>query len=159
MSASIVATSRIRSGVPGLDEVLQGGLPRETLLLIDDKSAIALMHLGHLELTTGNYKEAADYFRRAREFRPDDAGIALDYARALKMNHDPKGARNVLQASLKTNPDQFAARLLLGQIYFRLGDADAAMDQLESAALLQPENVEARTSLAKVLLTRRSLRM
>src|SRR6267378_2811988 len=127
----------------------------EKLLLMDEKPATALAQLGHLEFSAGNYKEAAEYFRRAREFRPDDAGIALDYARALKMNRDPNGARNVLQASLKTNPDQFAARLLLGQIYFGLGDADAAMDQLESAALLQPENVEARISLGKVLLTQK----
>jgi len=127
----------------------------EKLLLMDEKPATALTQLGHLEFSAGNYKEAAEYFRRAREFRPDDAGIALDYARALKMNHDPNGARNVLQASLKANPHQFAARLLLGQIYFRLGDADAATDQLESAALLQPENVEARTSLGKVLLTQK----
>jgi circadian clock protein KaiC len=35
VSAAIVATSRIRSGVPGLDEVLGGGLARETLLLIE----------------------------------------------------------------------------------------------------------------------------
>jgi hypothetical protein len=34
MSASI-ATPRISSGVPGLDEVLQGGLPRGALLLIE----------------------------------------------------------------------------------------------------------------------------
>ena len=127
----------------------------EKLLLMDEKPATALAQLGHLEFSAGNYKEAAEYFRRARKFRPDDAGIALDYARALKMNHDANGARNVLQASLRANPHQFAARLLLGQIYFRLGDADAATDQLESAALLQPENVEARTSLAKVLLTQK----
>jgi predicted Zn-dependent protease len=86
---------------------------------------------------------------------PDDAAGALDYARALEANHDLIGARDVLQESLKTNPHQFTARLLLGQICFRLGDADAAMDQLESAALLQPENVEAKTSLAKVLLTQK----
>lgn len=30
-----IATRRISSGVPGLDEVLQGGLPRETLLLVE----------------------------------------------------------------------------------------------------------------------------
>src|SRR4029077_13366239 len=102
----------------------------------DDKSAIALMHLGHLELTAGNYKKAAEYLRRAHELRPDDAAGALDYARALEANHDPNGARNALLVSLKTNPQQFAARLLLGQIYFRSGDADAALDQLEAAALL-----------------------
>ena len=30
-----IATPRIPSGVPGLDEVLQGGLPRGALLLIE----------------------------------------------------------------------------------------------------------------------------
>jgi choline-sulfatase len=127
----------------------------EKLLLIDDKSVVALVHLGHLELTAGNYKKAAEYLHRSHELRPDDVAGALDYARALEGNHDPDGARDVLQESLKTNPHQFTARLLLGQICFRLGDADAAMDQLESAALLQPENVEAKTSLAKVLLTQK----
>jgi arylsulfatase A-like enzyme/Flp pilus assembly protein TadD len=125
------------------------------LLLIDDKSAMALMHLGHLELSERNYKKAAEYLRRAHDLRPDDAAGTLDFARALEMNHDLSGARDILQASLKINPQQFAARLLLGQIYFESGDADAALDQLESAALLQPENVEAMTSLARVLVSQR----
>ena len=33
--AAPIATPRIASGVPGLDEVLQGGLPRGALLLIE----------------------------------------------------------------------------------------------------------------------------
>ena len=35
MSAPVVATRRIPSGVPGLDAALQGGLPRDTLVLIE----------------------------------------------------------------------------------------------------------------------------
>jgi arylsulfatase A-like enzyme/cytochrome c-type biogenesis protein CcmH/NrfG len=127
----------------------------EKLLLVDDKSVMALVHLGHLELTAGNYKKAAEYLRRSHELRPDDAAGALDYARALEGNHDLIGARDVLQESLKTNPNQFAARLLLGQIYFRSGGADAALDQLEAAALLQPENLEAKTSIARVLISQK----
>jgi predicted Zn-dependent protease len=50
------------------------------------------------------------------------------------------------------NPNQFSARLLLGQVYFRSGEANSALDQLEAAALIQPANVEARTSMAKVLI-------
>jgi predicted Zn-dependent protease len=116
---------------------------------------MALVHLGHLELTAGNYKKAAEYLHRSHELRPDDAAGALDYARALEGNHDLIGARDVLQESLKTNPHQFAARLLLGQTYFRSGDPDAALDQLEAAALLQPENLEAKTSLARVLISQK----
>ncbi len=79
----------------------------------------------------------------------------MDYARALELNHDLAGAREALQATLRVNAHQFAARLLLGQIYFRSGDANAALEQFEDAALLQPENVEAKTSLAKVLLSQK----
>ena len=35
MSAPVISTRRIPSGVPGFDEALQGGLPRDTLLLIE----------------------------------------------------------------------------------------------------------------------------
>jgi predicted Zn-dependent protease len=44
---------------------------------------------------------------------------------------------------------------LLGQIYFRSGDTNAALDQLEDAALLQPENVGAKVSLSQVLITQK----
>jgi choline-sulfatase len=125
------------------------------LLLIDDKSSMALVHLGHLELTEGNYKKAVEYLGRAHELRADETAGTLEYARALELDHDPRGAREVLQEHLKKNPHLFAAQLLLGQIYFRSGDMDAAADQLEDAALLQPENVEAKTSLAGVLVSQK----
>jgi choline-sulfatase len=127
----------------------------EKLLAMNEKSATALTQLGRVEITAGNYKKAVEYLRRAHELRPDDGAGALDYARALELNHDADGAREVLQASLQLNPQQFPARLLLGEIYFRSGNADAALDQLESAALLQPENVDAKSSLAKVLISQK----
>jgi len=42
------------------------------------------------------------------------------------MSGDLPGARDVLQASLKVKPDQFAARLSLGRVYLRLNDSQAA---------------------------------
>jgi predicted Zn-dependent protease len=44
---------------------------------------------------------------------------------------------------------------LLGQIYFRSGDTNAALDQLEDAALLQPENVGAKVSLSRVWISQK----
>jgi tetratricopeptide (TPR) repeat protein len=134
------------------DETARARSALEKVLQLDEKSAIALTQLGHLEISSGNYHKALEYLRRARKLRPTDAAAALDYGRALELNDDLAGARATLQASLKSNPNQFSARLLLGQIYFRSGDANAALEQFEEAALLQPENVEAKTSLAKVLL-------
>jgi choline-sulfatase len=137
------------------DEPARARTSLEKLLELDDRSAIALSQLGHLEITSGNYPKALEYLRRAHELLPEGAAATMDYARALELNRDLAGACNVLQASLKLNPNQFSARLLLGQIYSRSGDQQAAEDQLESAALLQPENVEARTSLSKVLISQK----
>ncbi len=137
------------------DEPAKARASLETLLHLDDTSAIALSRLGHLEITSGNYDKALVYLRRAHELRPEDAAPTLDFARALELNRDLAGACDVLQASLRLNPNQFSARLLLGQIYSHSGDSQAAEDQLEAAALLKPENVEAKTSLSKVLITQK----
>jgi cytochrome c-type biogenesis protein CcmH/NrfG len=127
----------------------------EKLLQSDANSVVALSLLGRIEIDFGNYKQALEYLRRAHDLRPDDAALCLDYARAQESSGDLSGARGTLQASLKANPNQFPARLLLGKLYFRSGNATAALDQLEDAALLQPENVEAKTALSQVLLSQK----
>ena len=134
------------------DDVAKARAMLQKLLQMDEKSMAGLAHLGHLELSSGNYAKAAEYLRQAHELRPENAAVTLDYARALEMNHELEKAREVLQAGLKSNAHDFASRLLLGQIYFASGDMASAMDQLEDAALLQPENLEAKTSLARALI-------
>src|SRR5712692_5804320 len=124
----------------------------EKLLQLDSRSTNALSQLGRLEMQSGNYTKAADYLRRTREIRPDDAVVAFDYARALELSGDLPSARNALQVSLKRNPDQLAARLLLGQIHLKSKDAKAAEEEFEAALLLQPGSAEAQTGLAKALL-------
>jgi predicted Zn-dependent protease len=124
----------------------------EKLLQSDSRSVIALSLLGRIEIDSGNHKKALEYLRRAHALRPDDAALTVDYARAQEAAGDLTGASATLQASLKKDANQFPARLLLGKIYFHSGNAEAALDQLEEAALLQPENVEAKTALARVLL-------
>jgi choline-sulfatase len=124
----------------------------EKLLELDKRSTIALSQLGRLEIACGNYTKAADYLRRAREMWPDDAVIAFDYGRALELNSDLPGARDSLQASLRLNPKQLAARLLLGQVYLKSNDAKAAEDEFETALLLQPGSAEAQIGLARALL-------
>lgn len=121
------------------------------VLELDSKSPAALMQLGQLELTARNYAKAADYFSRARQIRRDDANIAFKQGEALNLAEDLHGALEALHASLKMNPSQYPARLLLGQVYFNLHDAAAAQDQLEAALLLQP-TFEAKFILAEVLL-------
>jgi len=124
------------------------------VLEIDPKSPTALVQLGQLELAAKNYARAIDYLGRAVEVRPD-AAVELNYSEALRMTGNLGGARDALQASLKLNPNQFAARLLLGKVYLGLKGLSAAEDQLEAALLLQPASIEAQLSLAEILIAQR----
>jgi tetratricopeptide (TPR) repeat protein len=123
----------------------------QKVLQLDESSAIALRQLGQLEMASGNYGKAAGYFRRRQDARPNDATDASEYGRALEMSGDLPAARDVLQASLQLNPDQFAARLSLGRVYLRLNDLQAAEVQFAAAVLLQPGSSEAQIDLAKAL--------
>jgi choline-sulfatase len=123
----------------------------EKVLSMDANSFAALTQLGQLELNFGNYKAAAEYFARARAVRADDATAALKLGEALKVTGDFPGAAQAVQASLKINPNQHAARFLLGDIYFRLHNLRAAQDQLEAAVLVQ-STFEVEMKLGDVLL-------
>lgn len=124
----------------------------EKLLRLDNRSEVALLQLGRLEMESKNYAEAARYLRRASELRPGEADVALDYGRALDLSGDLPGARHALQASLKLNPEQPAARLLLGQLCLKSNDAKAAEDEFEAALVLQPASAEGQIGLGKALL-------
>jgi len=124
----------------------------EKLLRLDNRSEIALSQLGRLEMESENYTKAALYLGRACEVNPQNATIAYDYGRALELSGVLVGARHALQASLKLNPKQLAARLLLGQIWLKSNDPKAAEDEFEAALLLQPASAEAQIGLARALL-------
>jgi cytochrome c-type biogenesis protein CcmH/NrfG len=120
----------------------EGRAALKKLLSIDNSSVTALMQIGQLELTAGNTSEAAGYLQRAYELRPQDPTIALAYSEALERNHELPQAREVLETSLKSHPDQFSFHLQPGRVYFRSNDLKSAATQLEAAQLMQPENVE-----------------
>jgi choline-sulfatase len=124
----------------------------EKVLQLNENSALALTHLGRMEMASGNYAKAAGYLRRARDAHPNDATDALEYGRALELGGDLPGARDALLASLKLNPHQFEARSALGRVYLGLNDSNAAEDQFEAAVLLQPGSSEAQLNLAKALI-------
>ena len=128
----------------------------EKVLESDSKSFTALRQLGELELQAGDYALAAQHLKSAMAIRPDDATAALHAGEALAKAHDPAGARDALETSLKRSSGQFQARLLLGNVYLELNEAKAAEDQFEAALLLQPENVDAQIGLAKAHISDRT---
>ena len=120
----------------------------EKVLQLDSESPTALRQLGELELKAGEYDRAAQHLKGAMEARPDDATAAFYEGEALEGAHDPAGARDALEASLKLTPGQFQARLLLGRVYMELKNSREAEDQMEAALLLQPDSIEAKLGLA-----------
>jgi arylsulfatase A-like enzyme len=121
----------------------------EKVLQLDPKSPTALRQLGELELHAGEYAKAAEHLKQAREVRADDATAAFYEGQAREKNGDLAGARDALEASLKLTPGQFPARLLLGQVYLGLKDANNAADQFEAALLLVPKSAEAQRGLTQ----------
>ena len=124
----------------------------EKLLEVEHDYPIALRKLGQLEMDSGNYAKAAQSLKRLSEVRPGDAVAAFDYARALNLDGNLPGARAALRKSLKFNPSQPDARLLLGQVDLSSNEYKSAEDEFESALLLKPGSEEGQIGLAKALL-------
>ena len=123
----------------------------EKVLRLDALSLAALSQLGQLDLSAGNYPKSADYFGRARILRPEDAILALNHGEALSKAGDFPASKLALETSLKLNPGQYGARLLLGSVYLELQEFTAAQDQLEAALLIRT-TFEAQVKLANALL-------
>jgi choline-sulfatase len=119
----------------------------EKLLYLNPDSTSALSQLGALELTAGDTKEAAIHLKHANDLRPTDPTITLHLGEALSATQDLPGAIEALKSTLKIDPKQYHARLLLGELYLRSNDPVAAQDQLEAASLL---NQKPDTTLERV---------
>lgn len=121
----------------------------EKVLQLDPKSFTALRQLGELEYHSGEYARAAEHLKQARLIHSGDASAAFLEGQASAKAGGPANARDALEASLKLAPEQFPARLLLGQIYLQLNEAKAAEDQFEAALLLQPASLDTELGLAR----------
>jgi choline-sulfatase len=124
----------------------------QKVLQVERDYPVALRQMGLLEMNSGNYAKAAQSLKRLCEVRPGDAVAAFDYARALNLNGNLPGARAALQESLKLNPNQLDARLLLGQVDLSSNEYKSAEEEFESALLLKPASEEGQIGLAEALL-------
>jgi choline-sulfatase len=137
--------------------LLEARAALKRVLAMDSASVTALAQLGRLEMTSGNASEAAAYFRQTYKLRQQDPTIALEYSEALELNGDLQGAREVLETSLKSRPDQFSAHVRLGRLYLRSNDVKSAIVQFEAAQLMEPDNVEVTIDLAEALVAQGNL--
>jgi len=109
-----------------------------------------LLQLGELEFKAARYERAADYLKRARELRPEDATAAFYEGQALEKTGDLAGARDALEASVKLAPGRSVeVRVMLGGVYLGLKNPKAAEDQFEAVLLSEPGMAKAGIGLAR----------
>ncbi len=121
--------------------------------------SLPLLALGVTDLQTGNAKEAAECFRKAKSIAPDDYRCYYLHAMALSRSQSGEDA-SVREAAVKElrhaialNPQFVKSRVLLAQNDITAGDLTAAEDQLRAALRTDPSESDALYKLA--LLCRR----
>ena len=104
----------------------------------------------------GDEAAAIANFRDAIQLNPKLPGLHYEFGMLLYNSTDEKlqsEAESQFQAALAANPRDEKAQLMLGEIAARHGDMKAADDADAHAVELQPDDADACTEYAKVLIT------
>jgi Tfp pilus assembly protein PilF len=109
-----------------------------------------LQHHGDEAAAVANYRDAI-------QLNPKLPGVHYEYGMLLYNSTDEKlqaEAASQFQAAVAQNPRDEKSQLMLGEISARTGDMQAAFDADARAVDLQPDDTDACTELAKILINR-----
>lgn len=109
--------------------------------------------LAYAQLRLGNIDSAADSLNRVLSQAPGELGASALMAGAKILNHDPKGAEEVLIKACQESPYSAEARRILGDFYVeqkRLPEAEA---QFRAALGINPQYGPALLDLARLQVT------
>jgi Tfp pilus assembly protein PilF len=104
----------------------------------------------------GNEAAAVTNYREAIQLDPKLPGLYFDLGNLLYNSTDEKlqaEAEAQFQAALAANPLDEKAQLMLGEIAARRGDMKAAYDADARAVAMQPDDADACTEFAKILIS------
>jgi TPR repeat protein len=119
-----------------------GGLEKSTLAAVFSK-------LSWASVTTGDYKEALSYSKKALDIEPISslhyvAGEAYDGL------NDPKNAVEEYSAAISMAPKYILALTKRGEAYLRMGNSEHAKADLEAALAINPRFKPARDALKRL---------
>jgi Tfp pilus assembly protein PilF len=97
----------------------------------EPNDAPALTSIARLHFREGKYKQAADFFRRAIEQNPEDAGLHNDLGLTLSKLNDHAGSTKSLEKALELAPGTSRYANNLASIKFEAGDSTRAYQVLE----------------------------
>lgn len=96
---------------------------------------------GNYEEHTGNHRQAAESFLKALQYRNDDHKLMVKVASNMaKGDGDLKKARGLARRAIGLRPEIGEYRLALAEIYLKLGMETEALEELEVAHRLDPDN-------------------
>ena len=113
---------------------------------IDPRTAL-LERAGFEALNRGQARLAADTFREAIAADPKNARLHLGAGMAAALERRDGDAKDALERAIALDRTLTVARILLGQIQYRMGDHAGAMRTYETVVAETPGDAEARATL------------
>jgi cellulose synthase operon protein C len=111
---------------------------------------------GSVQIARRDYVSSIASFKRAYELAPTDTQAMVSLVRSYVLANKPKEALAFLQSVLAASPQNYAARILQGQMLAYTGSAAAARDTLQTAIDQDPSNPTAYQALINVQIAARN---
>ena len=109
---------------------------------------VELSNLGWAAVEEARYGDALDAFTAASEQLPDEASVWLGRGFSAYMLGRDKDAEASLELSISLEPRLTDASRFLGELYFRTGRADDAIETYEAALEYAPGDANLKSKLA-----------
>jgi len=101
--------------------------------------ALALRQLGNLSISEQQFDGAATLLDAAVKFSPDDPSLQVEDAIAWFRKGDVRKATEMIEAVLRSDPENANAHNALGRLYLFNGDPEASIAELQKANALQDD--------------------
>lgn len=131
--------------ITGFTTVVESAAP-------DRDKGIALLYLGLIADSTGDYKSAVEYFQRALNYDRKNPDIYLSMARTYRNMKDYPGAIKHAESSHELAPGNINPLLLLGNIYYEQGNFTEAVKYYDRALNIDKNNSALLYNMAVALL-------
>jgi tetratricopeptide (TPR) repeat protein len=115
------------------------------------QGAVAEENRGIRALDAGDFKTAADHFRRGVDLAPDNPSIRHKLGTALSLLGDTNGASEQFRETVRRSPGFSQAHYSLGVLSAVSGRYQEAVEHFSTAVKQEPDYVEARLRLAELL--------
>jgi tetratricopeptide (TPR) repeat protein len=116
------------------------------------ETALAYESRGLRSFETGQWGEAAEYFRKGVELEPENPSVRHKLGTALALMGDARGAEEQFQIVVRQSPSFAKAHYSLGLLMESSGRRQKAVEELSLAARYDPNYVDAHMRLAELLL-------